>query len=77
MAALGLVAAAAGDEGDYKVRFETITPAGSFVLQIHSDWAPLGAARFRELVEDRFFDGASFFRVIPRFMAQFGIAANP
>lgn len=50
---------------------------GSFVLEIRPDWAKHGAARVRELVEQRFFDGCSFFRVIPGFMAQFGISGKP
>merc|ERR1712178_101807 len=39
--------------------------------------APLGAARFRELIDSNFFKAARFFRVIDGFMAQFGIHANP
>lgn len=50
---------------------------GSFVLQVRPDWAKQGAARVRELVEQRFFDGCGFFRVIPGFMAQFGISGKP
>ena len=36
-----------------------------------------GAARFKELVKAGFFTGSRFFRVIPNFMAQFGIAKEP
>ena len=50
---------------------------GSFIVEVHPEWAPRGAARFVELVESSFFDGASFFRVITSFVAQFGIAADP
>merc|ERR1719506_186157 len=50
---------------------------GKFVLEVHPDWAPLGAARFQEMIEADFFKGARFFRVIEGFMAQFGIHANP
>jgi peptidyl-prolyl cis-trans isomerase A (cyclophilin A) len=60
---------------DYRVRFETTQ--GNFIIQVHADWAPLGADRFKELVESKYYDSASFFRVIPGFMAQFGIAAEP
>jgi len=44
---------------------------------VHPDWAPLGAARFKELIEGNFFKANRFFRVIDSFMAQFGIHANP
>ncbi len=59
----------------YKVRFET--SKGEFVIEVHSDWAPLGAAQFKEIVKDGVFDDARFFRVIDGFMAQFGIAGDP
>lgn len=49
----------------------------TFKLKVHHDWAPLGAARFMELVTDKNFDGGAFYRVIPGFMAQFGISADP
>lgn len=50
---------------------------GSFMMEVHHDWAPLGAARFDSLVEEHFFKGVRFFRVIDNFMAQFGISGNP
>jgi peptidyl-prolyl cis-trans isomerase A (cyclophilin A) len=50
---------------------------GSFVMEVHTSWAPLGAARFKELVESNFFTGVRFFRVIEGFMAQFGISGTP
>lgn len=50
---------------------------GNFTVLVHPQWAPLGAARFAELVQARFFDGSRFFRVLKGFMAQCGIAADP
>ena len=41
------------------------------------DWAPRGADRFYNLVRAGYFTDASFFRVVPNFMAQFGISARP
>lgn len=59
----------------YKVRFETTK--GPFVIEVHPDWAPLGAERFAQLVKDGFYNNARFFRVVPNFIIQFGIAADP
>ena len=61
--------------GAFKAKFDT--SKGPFVIEVHRDWAPLGADRFYNLVKNGFFDGVRFFRVIPNFMAQFGINGNP
>jgi cyclophilin family peptidyl-prolyl cis-trans isomerase len=61
--------------GTFKVKFETT--AGDFVVEVHRDWSPLGAQRFYELVQDRFYDGCRFFRVVPGFVVQFGINGTP
>ena len=53
------------------------TTKGEIVLEVHPSWSPLGAAHFVELVEAGFYDGAPWFRVIPGFMAQCGVAADP
>ncbi|MCU0228876.1 MAG: peptidylprolyl isomerase [Bryobacterales bacterium] len=63
------------DPNVFIVRFETTK--GDIDIECHSDWAPIGAARFRELVESGYYDGARFFRVVPNFVVQFGLAANP
>jgi peptidyl-prolyl cis-trans isomerase A (cyclophilin A) len=60
---------------DYKVKFDT--SKGPFVVEVHRDWAPLGADRFYNLVKSGFFTNARFFRVISGFMVQFGINADP
>jgi peptidyl-prolyl cis-trans isomerase A (cyclophilin A) len=60
---------------EYKVQFSTTR--GDFVVTVTRVWAPLGADRFYNLVKHHFYDNASFFRVLPNFMAQFGISAYP
>jgi peptidyl-prolyl cis-trans isomerase A (cyclophilin A) len=59
----------------YRVNFDTTR--GSFVVEVHRDWAPLGADRFYNLVRNGFYDEARFFRVVPNFMVQFGMNGNP
>src|SRR5512146_1648383 len=59
----------------YKARFDT--SAGTFVVEVHRDWAPHGADRFYNLVKNGFYDDCRFFRVISGFMVQFGINGNP
>jgi peptidyl-prolyl cis-trans isomerase A (cyclophilin A) len=59
----------------YKVKFETAK--GDFVVQVHRDWAPLGADRFYNLVKIGYFDDVAFFRDISGFMVQFGISGYP
>lgn len=53
------------------------TNKGRIVVQTVRAWAPRGADRFYELVNDKFYDGVKFFRVLPDFMAQFGVNGNP
>ncbi len=59
----------------YKVKFTTTK--GDVLIQVTRAWAPLGADRFFNLVRNGFYTDAAFFRVLPRFVAQFGIAARP
>jgi peptidyl-prolyl cis-trans isomerase A (cyclophilin A) len=59
----------------FKANFDT--SKGLFVITVHKDWAPKGADRFYNLVKSGFFDEIRFFRVIPNFMAQFGIHGTP
>jgi peptidyl-prolyl cis-trans isomerase A (cyclophilin A) len=59
----------------FKVQMET--SKGSFIIEVTRKWAPNGADRFYSLVKAGFFTEVRFFRVISRFMAQFGIHGNP
>ena len=55
----------------YKVKFTTTK--GDVITGVTRSWAPVGADRFYNLVRAGFFTDAAFFRVIPGFMAQFGL----
>jgi peptidyl-prolyl cis-trans isomerase A (cyclophilin A) len=59
----------------FRVRFETTK--GDIVLHVIRAWSPLGADRFYNLVLAGFFDDVAFFRVIPGFVAQFGMHGVP
>lgn len=81
--AVTFLSVAAQGADSFKVRFNLANldgkkgSKGSFVMQVHPDWAPLASARMTEMLEANFFKGIRFFRVIDGFMAQFGIHGNP
>jgi len=60
---------------NFKVLFTTTK--GDFTVEVHRDWAPLGADRFYNLVKNGFFTNSAFFRVVPGFIVQFGLGPNP
>lgn len=53
------------------------TTKGDIVIELHSDWAPLGVGHFKELVKAGFYDGAPWFRVLDGFVAQCGVSSDP
>ncbi len=53
------------------------TSAGSFDVAVTRAWAPRGADRLYRLVRGGYFDRSKVFRVIPGYIAQFGIAGEP
>lgn len=55
----------------FRVKFET--SQGDFVVEAARAWAPRGVDRFHELLRMHYFDQDRFFRVIPGFIAQFGV----
>jgi peptidyl-prolyl cis-trans isomerase A (cyclophilin A) len=59
----------------FVVAFETTR--GRFDVLVRRAWSPAGADRVHYLVRHGFYDGARFFRVVPGFVAQFGIPADP
>lgn len=65
----------------FEVKFSTTARvaegSGDFVIEVTRAWAPIGADRFYQLVQDGFYDNAPFYRVVEGFVAQFGLAADP
>lgn len=59
----------------FYAKFETTK--GDFILEAVREWAPRGVDRFYELLDKKFYDGARFFRVRPKFIVQFGISKDP
>jgi len=55
----------------YRAKFETTQ--GDFVVEVARAWSPRGADRFHELLRMHYFDEGRFFRVLPGFIAQFGV----
>ncbi|HQR35780.1 MAG TPA: peptidylprolyl isomerase [Blastocatellia bacterium] len=59
----------------FNVRLET--SKGTILIEVHRDWAPLGADRFYNLVRAGYYDQVRFHRVIKDKWAQFGINGDP
>ncbi len=55
----------------FRVAFETTR--GHFVVEVVRALSPHGADRFYDLAAEGFFDESAFFRVVPDFVAQFGV----
>lgn len=72
-----LRAAALKDKAPDTFQVKFVTTRGDFTVTVHRAWAPIGADRFYNLVKHHFYDNASFFRVVPSFVVQFGLSAYP
>ena len=84
-AVLAVIAAAAliivfagGRKGDKKMSDDTVRVkvemenGGEFILSLYPEYAPQTVENFVELVNDGFYDGVGFHRVVDGFMAQGG-----
>ncbi len=60
---------------EFKVKLETTK--GEIVLRVVREWAPKGADRFHALVKAGAYDDTRFYRVLPRFIAQWGYSGDP
>ena len=52
------------------IKFET--SHGNFTVELFTKEAPISAENFQKYVDDKFFDGTIFHRIIPNFMIQGG-----
>jgi peptidyl-prolyl cis-trans isomerase A (cyclophilin A) len=59
----------------FRVKFATTK--GDVTVDVFRAWAPKGADRFYRLVNEGYFKDVRFFRVLPGFMAQFGMSGDP
>ena len=59
----------------FRVAFETTR--GDVVIDVIRAWSPRGADRFHELVNAGYFTDVAFIRVLPGFVAQFGMHGDP
>ena len=66
-----------GNASPATYRATVLTSRGPFVIEVTRSLAPNGADRFYELIKAKYFDGARFFRVVPKFVVQFGMAGDP
>jgi cyclophilin family peptidyl-prolyl cis-trans isomerase len=55
----------------FKARFETTQ--GNFDIEAVREWSPAGVDRLYQLITHNYYEDVSIFRVVPKFVAQFGI----
>ena len=60
---------------EFRIKLETTK--GDIVIKVVRDWAPKGADQVHALVKAGYYDECRFYRVIPKFVAQFGINGTP
>ena len=76
VSALAGCAALAAPTSDL-VAVDCTTTKGPLKITINTAWAPVGAQRFLDLVDDHFFDNHPLYRAVDNFLVQFGMAADP
>ena len=58
----------------FKARFETTQ--GNFIIEAKREWSPEGVDRLYQLIKSGFYTDIAIYRVVPKFVAQFGIHNN-
>ena len=59
------------------VQLDVETSRGTFTVELLREWAPRGVDRFYNLARAGYYDDTRFFRVVPWYIAQFGLASTP
>ncbi|WP_037323012.1 peptidylprolyl isomerase [Ruminococcus sp. NK3A76] len=77
-AAIGLCMASCGDSdssasSQKKSGYEK---TGKFVIALYPEYAPISCENFEKLVNDGFYDGTLFHRIVEGFMAQGGVGVD-
>ena len=55
----------------FKARFETTK--GNFDIEAVREWSPNGVDRLYQLIKNEYYQDIAIYRVVPKFVAQFGI----
>jgi cyclophilin family peptidyl-prolyl cis-trans isomerase len=55
----------------FKARFETTK--GNFDIEAVREWSPNGVDRLYQMIQNNYYTDVAIFRVVPKFVAQFGI----
>lgn len=81
VASLAAIASYAhGYPATYCIRFDTDVKGAQnpIIINITQKWAPIGANHLFEVINSQFYAVPSaFFRVVPKFVVQFGISGDP
>lgn len=62
---------------DTNVRLSDGSAAEPIIINVNRSWAPIGSDHLFAVMSDKFYQCGGFFRVVPDFVVQFGIAASP
>lgn len=60
---------------EFQVRLETTK--GDVVLKVVREWSPKGVDRFYNLVKNGYYNDTRFYRVVDKFVAQWGFNGDP